>query len=899
VQELFDDVRLLTRILDDAIAERSGPEALAIVDALRRAAPELRAQGGGPAREAFADRMASLSADQLADVAHVLTQELQLMNVAEEQHRVRVLRARDRGKEPVTESIAEAIADAKRNGVKAEDVQKLLKRLFVMPVLTAHPTEARRRTVLDHLAAVSNDLDHLDDPRLAAGDRGETLGRLREAIGALDTTEEARAARPTPLDEVRAGLDVFERTLLDVTPAVIRELEDSLAKYYPGERFDVGAFLRWGTWIGGDRDGHPGVTAEVTRAALDRYRTVAIRRAMKDVFDLGRDLSISSDRVNVAGIVELEAALEDDRARLPDVAARARRTGLREPWREKLRFMRLRLEATLTRGDGAYPDAGGYRADLALLSRTLVGAGLGRLAQGRLRDIQRRADVFGFHLATLDLRQHATVHEAAVDELLGAGGVSGYAGMAEGDRINLLCGLLERADVAAPRDRQKLSPVTRDLLATLDFVGRARRDQGPEACERYIVSFTSTASDLLEVLFLARAARLAPDELKPVPLLEQLQDLDRGEALAKTMLSLPPLKSALGGELEVMIGYSDSGKQVGYVSSTIALRRAQGALARVADEAGVLLTVFHGRGGAVGRGGGPANFAIRAQPRQALRGRLRVTEQGETITARYGRPDIARREIEQMVNAVLVASLDAGLSLPSDEERRVREATLEVAARKAGNVYSDLVGDRDRLARYTVAVTPIREISELPIASRPATRKPKLTLDELRAIPWVFSWNQCRHGVPGWFGLGSALDAMIEARGIEYIRQCYQVWPFFRVLIDNAQLALVRADMDVAEHYARLGDGEGREVFAMIREEYERTVARVLEVVQADQLLAASPTLAKNVARRNPYVDVLNHAQIELMRRMRAADSAEERERLRRALFVTINGIAAGLMTAG
>jgi phosphoenolpyruvate carboxylase len=899
VQELFDDVRLLTRILDSAIEERSGAEALAIVDALRRVAPELRSQRGGAARESFADRMAALSGEQLADVAHVLTQELQLMNVAEEQHRVRVLRGRDRGTAPVTESIAAAVQEASKNGVGPHEVRSLLARLFVMPVLTAHPTEARRRTVLDHLADVAGGLDRLDDPRLAARDRAQILARLRESIGELDCTEEARGARPTPLDEVRAGLDVFERTLLDVTPAVIRELEDSLAHYYPNERFDVGPFLRWGTWIGGDRDGHPGVTADVTRAALERYRTTAIRRALHDVGDLGRELSISSDRLNASALKELEAALDEDRARSPDIAARARRTGLREPWREKLRHMHHRLNSTLTRGDGAYPDAGSYRADLALLRRTLGAAGLAGLANGRLRDVERRAEIFGFHLATLDLRQHSAVHEAAVDELLTAGGSRGYAGLGEDERVSLLCGLLERADVAAPRDRQGLSPVTRDLLATLDFVGRARRDQGPEACERYIVSFTSTASDLLEVLFLARAARLAPDELRPIPLLEQLQDLDRGEPLARTMLALPPLRSALRGELEVMIGYSDSGKQVGYVSSTIALRRAQGNLARVADEAGVTLTVFHGRGGAVGRGGGPANFAIRAQPRQALRGRLRVTEQGETITARYGRSDIARRELEQVVNAVFVASLDPAASLPSADERRVREVTLDFAARAAGAVYSDLVGDRDRLARYTVAVTPIREISELPIASRPAARKPKLTLDELRAIPWVFSWNQCRHGVPGWFGLGSALDAMIAERGLEYLRSIYQVWPFFRVLIDNAQLALVRADMDVAEHYARLGDAEGREVFALIRDEYEKTVARVLEVIQADQLLAASPTLAKNVARRNPYVDVLNHAQIELMRRMRAADSPEERERLRRALFVTINGIAAGLMTAG
>ncbi|MCL2448291.1 MAG: phosphoenolpyruvate carboxylase [Polyangiaceae bacterium] len=898
VQELLDDVRLLTRLLDDAIAERSGPEALATVEALRRVAPELRAKGGASAREAFAERMASLSSEQLADVAHVLTQELQLMNVAEEQHRVRVLRSRDQGGSPVIESIAAAVDEAARTGVSADAVRAFLPRLFVQPVLTAHPTEARRRTVLDHLAEVAGGLDRLDDPRLSGGDRAHILGQLRESISALDCTEEARSARPTPLDEVRAGLDVFERTLLDVTPAVIRELEDSLARSYPGERFDVGPFLRWGTWIGGDRDGHPGVTADVTRAALERYRTVAIRRAISDVDELGRELSISAERVHPKSLTELEASLDEDRERLPDVAARARQGGLREPWREKLRFMRLRLEAALTRGDGAYPDPGSYRADLALLRRTLSASGLGRLAQGRLRDIERRAEVFGFHLATLDLRQHATVHEAAVDELLTKAGMRDYAGLPEAERVTLLCGLLERADLAAPRDRQGLSPLTRDLLETLDVVGRARRDQGVEACERYIVSFTSTASDLLEVLFLARAARLAPDELRPMPLLEQLQDLDRGETLARQMLSLPPLRAALRGELEVMIGYSDSGKQVGYVSSTIALRRAQGALAQVADEAGVTLTVFHGRGGAVGRGGGPANFAIRAQPRQALRGRLRVTEQGETITARYGRPEIARRELEQVVNAVLVASLGPPFTA-SPEERRVREATLELAAGKAGAVYSELVGDRDRLARYTVAVTPIREISELPIASRPASRKPKLTLEELRAIPWVFSWNQCRHGVPGWFGLGAALEAIIAEHGIEYIRKLYTEWPFFRVLIDNAQLALVRADMDVAEQYARLGDVEGREVFALIRQDYDRALAHVLEVAQADMLLAQSPTLAKNVARRNPFVDVLNHAQIELMRRMRAADSPEERERLRRALFVTINGIAAGLMTAG
>jgi phosphoenolpyruvate carboxylase len=899
VQELLEDVRLLTSLLDDAIAHRLGPETLSVVEELRRAAIELRSGGGDRARGAFAQRMAALDANQLADVAHATTQLFHLINVAEEQHRVRVLRRRDRAESTVAESIAAAVDQAKRSGVPADDVRDLLARLFVQPVLTAHPTEARRRTVLDHLGQVSTALDRLDDPRPGVRERTRTLERLRESVTALDCTEEARAARPTPLDEVRAGLDVFERTLLDVTPAILRELQDALTRAYPSERFEVGPFLRWGTWIGGDRDGNPAVTADVTRAALERSRAVALGRALDDVADLGRELSVSARIASSTGLAELTAALEEDRARSPEVSARTLRGGMREPWREKLAHMSARLAATLTRGDAMYPDASSYRADLALLRRALVGAGLDRLADGRLLDAERRAQVFGFHLATMDLRQHAQVHEAAVDELLASGGVRGYSTLDEDQRVTLLCGLLERSDSGAPRTRQELSPATRDLLATLEVVGRARRDQGPEACERYIVSFTSAPSDLLEVLFLVRAARLAPDELRPMPLLEQLQDLERADAIARSMLELSPIRAALRGELEVMIGYSDSSKQAGYVTSAVALRRAQQALARVADEGGVTLTVFHGRGGAVGRGGGPANRAIRAQPRLALRGRLRVTEQGETISARYGRADIARRDLEQMVHAVLVASLDLEGSHAPGPEQHTREAALSVAAQAAGAAYTALVGDRDRLARYTVEATPIREISELPIASRPSARHATLRMDDLRAIPWVFSWNQCRHGIPGWFGLGSALDAVIAQSGVDQARNLYANWPFFRALIDNAQLALVRADMAVASHYARLSDSEGSEVYALIRQEYDRTVARVLEVTGTRALLAASPTIVDTVARRNPFVDVLNHAQIELLRRLRAAESAEERERLRKALFVTINGIAAGLMTAG
>ncbi|MGZ3439932.1 MAG: phosphoenolpyruvate carboxylase [Polyangia bacterium] len=514
-----------------------------------------------------------------------------------------------------------------------------------------------------------------------------------------------------------------------------------------------------------------------------------------------------------------------------------------------------------------------------------------------MRDARRRAEVFGFHLASMDLRQHAAVHEAAVAELLAAGGIDGYAALPEPERVALLSTLLERADVGAPRERARLSPATRELLDTLDVVGRARRDSGGAACERYVVSFTREASDLLGVLFLVRAARLSPDELRPVPLLEQLEDLARARPIAESLLRAAPMRAAIGGELEVMVGYSDSSKQAGYVASTVALEEAQTELARVADEHGVMLTIFHGRGGAIGRGGGPASRAIRAQPPEALRGRLRVTEQGETVTARYARPEIARRDLEQMVGAVLDASLQTS-HREAPEERRQRRALLQDAATVARAAYDRLVGDGERLARYALEATPIEEIAELPIASRPTSRSGTLTLKDLRAIPWVFSWAQSRHGLPGWFGLGAALEALLARDGLERVRALYRDWPFFAALVDNAQVALTRSDIDVAREYAQLADPDARRLFAEIEVEHARTVGAVLRVTGERAILAAWPTIAATVQRRNPYVDVLSHTQIELLRRLRAA-AGDERERVRRILFVTINGIAAGLQTAG
>jgi phosphoenolpyruvate carboxylase len=898
LDRLDRDVGLLGDLLGDAIARLDGPDARERLQRLGADAIALRAGALEGGRGALARSVAALEAADLARVANAYTDAFHLVNAAEEQHRIRVLRERDAAGDPRADEVASACAELRRAGAGPDDVRALLARLLVMPVITAHPTEARRRAVLDHLADVSALLDRLDDPRAGAAARAELLDGLREAVTALAATAKSRRRRPTPVDEVKAGLQFFERTLLDATPAVYRALEAALAATWPGERFEVPAFLRFGSWIGGDRDGNPFVTADVTRAAFERHRALVLRRYRADVGALWRALSLSEARTGSAGaaraaLAELRASLEADRERYPGAAVRAAPEG--EPWREKLRWIAARLAAAEGRGEWGYPDARSYADDLRLLERTVEAVGLPAIARGRLRDARRRAEVFGFHLASLDLRQHSAVHEEVAAEILARGGAPGYAGRDEAGRVAVLSAALAHPDLAV-RDRGALSPAARDLLATLETVGWARRDMGEAACERYVISFTRSPSDLLEVLFLCRCAGLAPGELRPVPLLEQSEDLAAAGELADAALGLEPFRAAMRGELEVMVGYSDSGKQAGYVASTVALHRAQLALARAAQAHGVVLTIFHGRGGAVGRGGGPAGRAIRAQPREALRGRFRVTEQGETVSARFGRVEIARRELEQMLGAVLVSSRPR--TVRADPGRRaafdVAMASGEAAASAA---YQRLLGDGERLTRYATAATPIEHVGEMRIASRPARRGGGVRFEDLRAIPWVFSWTQSRHGVPGWFGLGAALDAIAREHGLERAREMYAEWPFFRALLDNGRLALVRADLGVAEEYSRLADPEVRGVFELLREEHARTVAH-LEAI-AGSAAEAWPTLLQSLRRRDPLTDVLSHAQIELLRRLRTEPDGPERDRLREALLVTMNGLAAALMSAG
>jgi len=879
-EALRTDLSRVTAALMHAVGTLSGAAIEKLFVQLEDAATQLRRGDLAGGRRAFAKLIEALDEEQLEAMARANALECHLMNTAEERERLRAIRAR--GELP-TDGVAAALDALWDAGFRERDFRAFFDRALVMPVITAHPTESRRRSALDHLSRIGA---LLEDTRTRAG------AALDAEVLALHATEDSRSHRPTPLDEVETALDVFRRSLLEVTPRVYRTIEDRLTARFGGT-WRLPSFLRWGTWVGGDRDGNPNVTAVTTRIAFQRHRNVALTRYLADVEALGKSLSMSALRAKPKSLDELMDSIEADRDRFPEVAAHARPRTVHEPWREKLWYIQARLRGTLDHAEHMYPDAARYRADLAVLDRSLRDAGFAAIAEQDLRDTLRRVDVFGFHLASLDLRQHSGVHDRVVGELLARGGKPGYLDRDEQGRRALL-GEVLAAPVSPMRDRDALTAEAREVLATLDVVGRARRELGPRACERYVTSFTREVSDLLEVVFLARSAGLAPGEIRPVPLLEQLEDLERAESIARSMLDNPVLRTEIGGELEVMVGYSDSGKQVGYVASSMALRRAQLALAAVTAPTDVALTIFHGRGGALGRGGGPASDAIRAQPAVAVGGRIRVTEQGETVTARYARPPIAERDLELTIAAVLGAAADAReeASPPSDDER-----VLASAADAARQAYLALTADEDRLVRYTVAATPIEDVAHLPIGSRPASRSSRLSLDTLRAIPWVFSWTQSRQGIPGWYGVGTAVERLVGEIGEDGVRQLSQRSRFFRALVRNCEVSLVRSDIDVAREYARLADPDAQMLFQLIEAEHTKTVHALRDTLGMTPLLASRPYLVASVERRNPHLDVLSHVQIEALRRRRAGHG--DAERLTRIVFTTIGGIAAGLQTAG
>ena len=861
-EPLRRDVRLLSSLLGDVLVEYAGQELLDDVERLRLAV--ISARNGETKIEEVAQIVESWPLDRAELVARAFTVYFHLVNLAEEHHRIRTLRERDTGAEPLRESIDAAVAEIKATAGQ-DRLRELLDGLELHPVFTAHPTEARRRAVVTSILRISGLLSRADDPRLGASDQVETRRRLMEEIDLLGRTAHRRHTQMDPLDEVRTAMAMFDGTVFRAIPAIYQAVDTALDPGAGARPPLTRAYVRFGSWIGADRDGNPYVTAQVTREAIMIQAEHVLRALENACTRLGRTLTVHETTTPPTSA--LLGALAAARAAGPDLLAGIAKRSPGEPHRQLLLFVAERIRATrLRHADLAYGAAADLLADLRLVQGSLVAAGAVRQAYGELQHLIWQVETFGFHLAELEIRQHSDIHRQALTDLRGGAG---------------------------PHSEQ-----TEEVLDTLRVVGWIQERFGVDACRRYIVSFTRSAEDIAAVHELAAHAAVGgrTPVLDVVPLFETGEDLERAPAVLEDMLALPAVRRRLeetGRRLEVMLGYSDSAKQLGPATATLRLYDAQAALTAWAARHDVRLTLFHGRGGALGRGGGPASRAVLAQAPGSVAGRFKVTEQGEVIFARYGHIEIARRHFEQVGNAVLLASTAAV------EERAKRAADrfrpladqLSAAAHAAFRALVETPGFAEWFAR----VSPLEEISRLRIGSRPSRRTATRDLADLRAIPWVFAWTQTRVNLPGWYGLGSGLAAVPDAARL---RAAYESWPLFASLLDNAEMSLAKTDRAIAERYLALG---GRpELTETVLAEYDLTRTLVLSVTGHDRLLANRRVLTRAVELRNPYVDALSHLQLRALTALRAGVADEtERERLENLLLLSVNGVAAGLQNTG
>ncbi len=839
-EPLRRDVKLLGGLLGQVIAEQGGKHLLRDVEELRRLVISAR---NSPTDERMTERLvASWSIQRAEQVARAFTCYFHLANLAEEHHRARVLKERERSSEALPESLAATALHLKQQ-LGARRFRQLLGELEVHPVFTAHPTEARRRAVVTAIRRVGDQLERLDETSGAPA-RAEARRRLLEEIDVLWRTGQLRTAQLQPLDEVRAVMAVFDETLFRMVPEIYRALDAALDPKAAGTRPSLApAFLRFGSWVGGDRDGNPNVTAQVTAEAMDIQAEHALLALENAATRIGR--ALTADAATTPASTELRRRLASARDTDPARVSEIEKRSPSELHRQFLLNVAERLRATRLEATGRYTCASELVDDLTVLQRSLDSAGAQRLAYGEVQHLLWQAQTFGLQLAELEVRQH-----------------SGQ--------------LAKSAEID-------------DLFRTIAAI---QRRYGSDACRRFVVSFTRSAADVARVYELCHeATRGAPAMLDVVPLFETSADLQRITKVLDEVIELEPVArrlAATGRRFEVMLGYSDSAKEVGPTSATLALYGAQAELARWAAKRRIKLTIFHGRGGALGRGGGPANRAILAQAPGSVACRFKVTEQGEVIFARYSSAAIARRHIEQVSSAVLEASTRGVQRRAESAARRFRQVARDVDA-AARTAYRQLVEAR-AFEEWFAKVSPVEELGRMRMASRPARRAAGKRLEDLRAIPWVFAWSQTRLNLAGWYGLGSGLAVAPPA----VLRDAYRSWPLFKVMLDNAEMSLAKTDRQIALRYLELG---GRpDLTAMVLDEYDRTLAAVLAVTAHKRLLEDRHVLSWAIELRNPYVDALSHLQLRALRELRARKAATAAERL---LLLTVNGVAAGLQNTG
>ena len=900
-RDFASDEALLTDVLHAVVRASDGAAAVALLDTAVALARAVR-NGDEAAADRLAALVAGLDLEQTEVLVRSLTRWFQLVNLAEDNERVRRLRRRDAREAPAPRpgSIRQAIAELAGRGTTAAELQALLQRAELRLVMTAHPTEARRRTTIDKLARLFGVLRELDEH--SDHDLDDARERLLATVQELWGSDELRAISLTVLDEVRGGLIHFATTLAETVPRVYRDVEEALAEFYPGERFEVPPLLSFGSWIGGDRDGNPFVTPAATVAALELMREQCLRFLEGRVELLAGRLSLSE---RVSGRAPgLEPILTAGAELFPELALQLAALNPEEPYRRVLTFVRERLRATIARDAGAYREPAELLGDLALVQRSLIDGAGEFTAAGDLHDVIRQVEVFGFHFARLDIREHARIHRRSLGEIYATLGIcDDYAALTEEQRIARLCRDIADHRPLVPADIAGFSAGTRETIETFRMLRSELSGGHRGAVQTYVVSGTAGPSDLLEVLLLMKEASLAHPGgegawLRIVPLFESRATLAEAPATMDRLLREPVYRAALravGDEQEVMIGYSDSNKDVGYVASGWAAYRAQTKLAAVIAGHGASWVFFHGRGGAIGRGGGPTNSAILALPPGTVNARLKMTEQGEVLTAKYAVAQIAHRELELAASATLATGVPAG-----PERRELFELVADEMADISASHYRSLVHDDPDFVDFFAAVTPIAEISRLRLGSRPARRGAEDGIDDLRAIPWVFSWTQSRIVLPAWLGLGAALAGARERHGLEVLREMTAGWPFFATLLANAEMALAKADLGIARRYTQLwDDAQKRErIWGLLSAEFNRAKTELILIRGSERLLDSEPVLQASIDRRNPFVDPLSFVQIELLSRLRRGD-ADNHNELGRVSLLTINGIASGLRNTG
>jgi phosphoenolpyruvate carboxylase len=913
-QPLREDIRLLGRLLGDTVREQEGAEVFEQVELIRQLSLRFHRDTDSAAREEMNALLRSLPREGTNRVVRAFSYFSHLANIAEDQHHIRRTRTYARaGAAPREGSLALALTRAEKAGIGAGQLAGFFAAAQVRPVLTAHPTEVQRKSILDCQWKIARLLDERDRTELSPEEQAEHDEALRRAVLRMWQTRMLRRAKLSVMDEVNNALSFYDMTFLRELPRLYNASEDHLAKTVPGWAgqglAELPPFLRPGSWIGGDRDGNPFVTAEVLEAAMRAQSRKAIGFLLEQLHQLGAELSTTTSLIDVPD-VELMRLAEQSPDRSPH--------RLDEPYRRAIAGFYARLAATAMQLDKLeaprhavgeaepYASAAEFGADLDVLHRSLISHKCGLLGRGRLRRLRHAVAIFGFHLAPLDLRQNSDVHARTVAELLAvANPGTDYLALDENARIALLLD-----ELATPRPLTapgvNYSDETRGELAIFHTARSIHQRYGKAAIENVIISKTDGVSDMLEVaVLLKEVGLLRPLEhaldVNIVPLFETIGDLANAGPTMDRLLAIPLYNRLLGSRKalqECMLGYSDSNKDGGFLTSGWALYRAEIALTEVFARHGITLRLFHGRGGSVGRGGGPSYQAILAQPQGAVQGQIRITEQGEVIASKYANPELGRRNLEILAAATMEATL---LAHEHDAPKPEYLAAMEELSATAFAAYRKMVYETPGFEQYFWESTVIAEIAALNIGSRPASRKKSTAIDDLRAIPWVFSWAQCRLMLPGWFGFGAAVSAWREKhgeQGMALLTEMHREWGFFRALLSNMDMVLGKSDIAIAERYSLLVKDAALRgaIFPQIKAEWQASIAAALAITGEKELLDLNPLLKRSIRNRFPYLDPLNHIQIELLRRHRAGETDD---RVQRGIHLTINGVAAGLRNSG